>query len=209
MFIRTSLFVFHLCFWMRKSIKIKNVITCKTRLKVIKWLLLSMVILALSCRTEVTNNIRVMENNNLKKDSFKLSLYVKAEKEDFFDFFYVVDSVTEKFSEDRKIRCKLKAGNTTEIIIFELKEGCPLKFRIDLGRNLEQKSIELQQTIIRCGSKSIVIPGNISEHFFIANRYLEFSKKGDTINFLRKRGNKTPFITSSALLNKKMKLEFR
>ncbi len=168
-----------------------------------------MVILALSCRTEESNNIRVLENNSLKKDSFKLSLYVKAEKEDFFDFFYVVDSITEKFSEDRKIRRKLKAGNTDEIIIFELKDSCPLKFRIDLGRNLEQKSIELQQTIISCGGKSIVIPGSISEHFFIANRYLEFSKKGDTINFLRKGGSKTPFITSSALLNKKMKLEFR
>lgn len=181
----------------------------KIKRKAIGSTLIIIISLTFGCRNENGNNIEVLKEDALNKNSFKLSLYVKVEKKDFFDFFYAFDSLNEKFTENRKIRYKLNAGNIDEVVTFELYDKCPLKFRIDLGRNLNQKLIVIYRVDINCGGKRIIIPGNISEHFFIANRYLEFSKNGDTLNIIRKGETKTPFITSSALLNKRMKIEFR
>lgn len=166
-------------------------------------------IILISCSVKQKEPNDILVSNVAVSEGFAINVLVTAKTDDIFDMFYVLDSLDEKFAESKKIRKVIKGTGEQELISFLVNQENVLKFRIDLGRNLDQKSIVIDRIDISCRGKNIMIPGNILEHFFIANRYLEFSEKSNTLNIERKGGAKTPFITSSALLNKKMKIEFR
>ncbi len=162
-----------------------------------------------SCSVKQKEQNDILVSNVAFSEGFTVNVLVTAKMDDIFDMFYALDSLDEKFTESNKIRKVIKGTGEPELISFLVDRKNVLKFRIDLGRNLDQKSIVIDRIDIRCDGKSIIIPGNILEHFFTGNKYLEFSENGNTIYIDRKGGTKTPFITSSALLNKKMKIEFQ
>lgn len=166
-------------------------------------------IILISCSVKQKEKNDILVSNVAFSEGFAVNVLVTAKKDDIFDMFYALDSLDEKFTESNKIRKVIKGTGEPELINFLVDRKNVLKFRIDLGRNADQKSILIDRIEIRCDGKSIIIPGNILEHFFAGNKYLEFSENGNTILFKRNGGTKTPFITSSPLLNKKMKIEFR
>ena len=166
-------------------------------------------IIMVSCSVKQKEQNDILVSNVAFSEGFAVNIMVTAKMDDIFDMFYALDSLDEKFTESNKIRKVIKGTGEPELISFIVDPENVLKFRIDLGRNLDQKSIVIDWIDISCNGKKIIIPGRMLEHFFIANRYLEFSENVNTLNIERKGATKTPFITSSALLNKKMKIEFR
>lgn len=172
---------------------------------------LGMVILQ-SCRQEEVseNNIKVENSHEIDGENrFELTISLKAMEPDVMEFFYVLDSLDGKFSEERKIRKKINGGNILETIQFDLENQKPLKFMIVFGRNKKQKTLEIDNIEIRYKTKKLIIEGHLSKHFFNGNKYMKFAEVGNTLTFERKDNVLPPYMTSSALLYKKMKIEFR
>jgi hypothetical protein len=129
-----------------------------------------------------------------------------ASEPDVVDFFYVLDSLNEKFSESKKLRKNINGGDELELIEFVLEEKKAIKLRLDLGRNLRQKRIKINYIEIQNNKRTLLFNGNLLKYFFNENKYMNFSDNG--IILFSPNDRKTPFMTSSALLNKKMKIEF-
>lgn len=150
------------------------------------------------------NNIQVVPGE-LTND-FIVRMGIIASEPDVVDFFYVLDSLNEKFSESKKLRKNINGGDELELIEFVLEEKKAIKLRLDLGRNLRQKRIKINYIEIQNNKRTLLFNGNLLKYFFNENKYMNFSDNG--IILFSPNDRKTPFMTSSALLNKKMKIEF-
>lgn len=170
-------------------------------------LLLSLTnVILISCNVKQKEQNNILVSNEVFSDSFTVNVLVTAERDDIFDMFYVLDSLDEKFTESNKIRKVIKGTGEPELISFIVDHANVLKFRIDLGRNLNQEGINIHSIEIKSKSKTLLIKGILLKYFFNENRFMRFKNKGE-IQFIPNR-LKNPFITSSALLNKKMQIEF-
>ena len=151
------------------------------------------------------NNIKVVPSESTS--DFIVRIGIIATEPDIVDLFYVLDSLNEKFGESKKLRKKINGGDELELVEFVLEEKNVIKFRLDLGRNLRQKGIIINYIEIRNKKSTLVINGNLLKYFFNDNKFMNFSDNGIILFAPNDRG--TPFMTSSALLNKKMKIEFK
>lgn len=161
----------------------------------------------ISCADKQKGHNDILVSNVAFANGFAVNMWVSAEMEDFFDMFYTVDSLDEKFSESKKIRKIIRGTGRPELISFLVNRENVLKFRIDLGRNQDQGGITIHSIEIRSKSKALMIKGNLLKYFFNGNRYMRILDNGE-IQFSSNR-SKVPFMTSSALLNKKMQIEFQ
>lgn len=150
------------------------------------------------------NNIQVVPGE-LTND-FIVRMGIIASEPDVVDFFYALDSLNEKFSESKKLRKNINGGDELELIEFVLTEKKAIKFRLDLGRNPRQKRIKINYIEIHNNKRTLLLNGNLLKFFFNENKYMNFSDNG--IILFSPNNRKTPFMTSSALLNKKIKIEF-
>lgn len=154
---------------------------------------------------EGPNNIKVVPSQST--NDFIVRIGIIATEPDIVDLFYVIDSLNEKFSESKKMRKNINGSDELELVEFVLKEKNAIKFRLDLGRNLRQSGIIISYIEIRNKKTTLVINGNLLKYFFNENKFMNFSDNG--IILFMPNDRKTPFMTSSALLNKKMKIEFK
>lgn len=170
-------------------------------------LMLSLVNVILnSCNDKQKEQNDILISNVAFSEGFAVNVLVTAEMDDIFDMFYALDSLDEKFTESNKIRKVIKGTGEPELISFLVNQENVLKFRIDLGRNLNQEGVTIHSIEIKSNSKALTIESNLLKYFFNENRFMRFINNGE-IQFTPNR-LKNPFITSSALLNKKMQIEF-
>jgi hypothetical protein len=163
-------------------------------------------VILISCSIKQKEQNDILVSDAAFSEGFTVNVLVTAEMDDIFEMFYALDSLDEKFTESNKIRKVIKGTGEPELINFFVNRENVLKFRIDLGRNLNQEGVNIHSIEIKSKSKFLIIKGDLLKYFFNENRFMRFMNNGE-IQFTPNR-LKTPFMTSSALLNKKIKIEF-
>tara|TARA_R110001583_G_scaffold82491_1_gene218767 strand:- start:5279 stop:5851 length:573 start_codon:yes stop_codon:yes gene_type:complete len=174
--------------------------------RVIVYSLIFLTVNLSACQRKEQENNNIIVRQTGFEDNFIVQLEVIAENEDSFDFFFVLDSLNEKFTETKKMRKKINGKGKLEIVCFELEGQKALKFRIDLGRNEMQKGILIRSIEVKHNSKALFIKGGLIKYFFNENRYMQILDNGEVL--FKSAPRRTPFMNTSALLNKKMKIEF-
>lgn len=161
--------------------------------------------LVFSCIDYIPKENNILVKSGEFSQEFTVSMSLSAKKPDVVDFFYIQDSLNESFTEDKKLRFRIKGNGIKEEVEFVVRDGNVLKFRLDLGRNISQEGILIRAIEIQNKGKILHIPGHLLQYFFNENKFMSFS---DTayVNF-SPAPRRVPFMTSSALLNKKMKIE--
>lgn len=170
-----------------------------------------LILIAVGCKNknQGTSDIEIQETikEEAKRDNlFKVTMDVIVMEDDKFQLFYIDDSPEEPFSLEKRLVFNLKGNDSPQKIQFILPENVfPYKFRIDLGENKNETTINIKEIKIKYNNKIILIEKLVLERFFQPNIYLEKVDNG----YLRKfvDGRYDPFLVSSALLNKKIELE--
>jgi len=120
-----------------------------------------------------------------------------------------LDSLNEPYREEQSIRIKVEGKSDIQQIVFDLPEGVkPKKFRIDLGIDSSLTEIVIRKVEISYLNNKLIIPGNILPFFFDANEDVAYSNSSYQLKLMKIDNRRNPFLLSSALLNKKMKIEF-
>lgn len=143
-------------------------------------------------------------NKNINGNFFKITLIAKVLEDDKFQVFYI-DEIGKGYTEDKRITTKVNKSQDFQEISFVLNK-VPLKFRIDLGENRHRTIVEIDKVILDNGSKQIELNSAVLHRFFDTNIYT--SKVEHGYNRRDVQGRYDPFISSTALLMKKLELEF-
>ncbi len=148
-------------------------------------------------------------NDPREEGAFEVTLHVVVNEDDIFELFYKEEYSTTPFSEERKLRKKVKGRKKRQEVRFKLPPNVFLgSFRLDLGVNSEQREVFIDKIVIKRGRNEIDIPKSILNNFFIYNKFVEQSGVEGKFTFLEINGKRDPFIISRSLLNKKIEIEF-
>lgn len=145
------------------------------------------------------------EKKNPNHESLKIIVKARILEDDKFQVFYI-DGVNKGYTENRRIWKTVKGSKAFQEITF-LLPTIPTEFRIDIGENRHESIVEISKIILDDGNNQIEIKCDALHRFFKPNIY---TKKVDC-GYLRMviDNRYDPFISSSALLNKKMELNFK
>ncbi|GGW38916.1 hypothetical protein [Arenibacter certesii] len=141
---------------------------------------------------------------NASKDVFNITLVAKVLENDKFQVFYI-DELNKGYTEDKRIVANVKKSPNFQEITFELNT-IPLTFRIDLGENGHNSIVEVDKIILDSGNRKIELNSDVMHRFFDTNIYT--SKVGNGYHRSAVEGRYDPFISATALLEKKLELEF-
>lgn len=143
-----------------------------------------------------------------KDNIFKVSINAKFLEDDKIELHYINDFSNGTFNTKDREAIYIKGSNEFQLIELSLPKGVlPSKFRIDLGDNINmhETQIDINSVDIELNGNVINIDKTILDSFFQPNIYLERNENG----YLRKvvKDKYDPFITSKAILIKKIELE--
>ncbi|MCM4167881.1 hypothetical protein KCTC52924_01302 [Arenibacter antarcticus] len=155
-----------------------------------------MVLILFSCNSR---------NKNVGKDYFKITLIAKVLEDDKFQVFYT-DEKNKGYTENKRISTSVNKSQDFQEIPF-LLNTIPLKFRIDLGENGHKSFVEIEKVILDNGNAKIELNSKVLHRFFKGNIYTEKVDNGYYRSDVE--GRYDPFITSTALLEKKIELELK
>ncbi|PIV92783.1 MAG: hypothetical protein COW44_12960 [Flavobacteriaceae bacterium CG17_big_fil_post_rev_8_21_14_2_50_33_15] len=168
---------------------------------------LFLILFAVSCKNDRQNNNHTpIKKAEIKDNLFKVNMNIKVDENDKFQLFYIDDSLEGSFSPEKRLAIDVNASDSPQDIQFTLPEKVfPYKFRLDLGENNIETTVEINEIKLQFNNEEILIDKLVLERFFQPNIYLEKTDKG----YLRKivDGRCDPFLISTPLLNKKMELE--
>jgi hypothetical protein len=141
-------------------------------------------------------------------NAFKVSIKIKVKENDKFQLFYVEDTKKESYTENKRITCSVNGKNNFQNVEFTLPPSVlPEKFRIDVGETKVNTLIEIEEVSINYRNKQVIISDNTFHRFFKPNIYLEKNKNGYMRKTIENRYD--PFFISTALLNKRIELDFK
>jgi len=133
---------------------------------------------------------------------------LKSLNDEKIQFFYTNNKI-KYFTDELMFANKIEGSTQFQTVEFKLPKNFRLnRLRIDLGENKLETPIFIKNINISYGNKIIEIDENNMNRFFSTNIYL---KTSDFVIFERSYIAKKydPFLKSTALLEKKMFLEFR
>jgi len=141
-------------------------------------------------------------------DIFKVLVNIKVKEKDEFHLFYIENSIEEGYKEEKKVTYPIVGMSDFQTIEFILPPGVlPKNFRIDVGANRNETLIEIEEVRLILNQNEIIINNRVFNRFFKPNVYIERTQNG----FMRRivKGRYDPFFMSTALLNKKIQLDFK
>lgn len=144
------------------------------------------------------------KDKEVKKEFLKISISVKLIEDDSIKLYYILDEKG-TYNERNSIEVAVKGSLDLQSVEFALKQ-IPYKFRIDLGDNRNKSEVHFSAVNISFKNKNITINENAIDRFFKPNIYVSLTANG----YLRKEVDNRydPFIESTALLQKKLQIEF-
>ena len=155
-----------------------------------------------------TSCLEKFRNQEIDDNSFQISLKLRIEKDDMLEVYFIEDPIVKAFQPDKKIRRKVLGSSNFQEVDFNLpKQIVPIKFRIDLGENIDQKKVDIDEIKLKYNKKTICIKDSLIQYFFVVNNFLTLKPKSGKFDIIEKQNKRDPFITSSPILNKKIKIE--
>lgn len=153
-----------------------------------------------------TSLLRRINNETDFTDHFVVILEVLAEKDDGFQLFYSEDYMND-FSEKESTSTGFKGSDSYQKVVFHINKNVfPVKYRIDVGSNREQKILRIKSLKIKYSKNEIVIPEQLIKDYIIANDYIQQDEVDDLyrLNILESQGEFTydPYFTCSPKLIK-------
>jgi hypothetical protein len=145
---------------------------------------------------------------NVKEEQTIVKIDLKSLNDEKIQFFYINNEI-EYFTDELMFTNKIEGSTQFQTVEFKLPKDFRLnRLRIDLGENKLETPISIKKIHIYYGNKIIEIDKKTMNRFFSTNIYL---KTSDFVIFERSYIAKKydPFLKSTALLEKKIFLEFR
>ncbi|NEV94499.1 hypothetical protein G3567_10130 [Psychroflexus sp. YR1-1] len=149
----------------------------------------------------------ISQNENARDNILKVVMEVKIPEDDTFQLFYFEDASQASYKVEKRISVPVTRSDNFQKVEFELPvKLIPYKFRIDVGEKGLQTPVEIKHIKLEYNTNYIEIENPVFDRFFQTNIYLEKSKN----TLIRKEvdGRSDPFFVSTALLIKKMHIEF-
>lgn len=171
-------------------------------------LMVLMAIISCDKKSSKTKNQASKKEKITKDNILRISIETVINEDDIIQLFYTDQSEFEDYSSDKRLALPVKGSSTVQTLVFNLpKDVLPYKFRIDLGDNsrMNQTQIDIISITIELNNNNIVVTNELLDSFFQPNIYLEGNETGYERKLLNDRFD--PFITSKAILIKKMELE--
>jgi hypothetical protein len=121
------------------------------------------------------------------------------QKNDEFQLFYS-RSLFKEYNEKQSVKKRIKGSPNVQKIKFEIPNGfSPLRIRLDLGNNIDQKKIVIRgMTMYMCEKKEYISKDNFND-FFFCNENAEFKKESGAIEFNLISGSYDPYFISKNL----------
>lgn len=149
----------------------------------------------------------ISQNENVRDNILKVVMEVKVLEDDTFQLFYFEDASQDSFEVEKRISVPVSGSDDFQSLEFELPAHViPSKLRMDVGEKGLQTPVEIKDITLEYNTNYIQIESPVFDRFFQTNIYLEKSK-----NMLMRKevdGRSDPFFVSTALLIKKMHIEF-
>lgn len=132
--------------------------------------------------------------NKKTEKNLEFIVDIKVKNDDYF-YLYYSEHIFSQYHKDDLVVQKVIGSEHFQKIKFIIPESiCPIKFRLDVGNNKKQKTMNLNKIILKYGSKECVFKGKNLVKTFKPNKYIDldetvFSFKTKAIN-----GNYDPFF---------------
>lgn len=149
----------------------------------------------------------ISQNENVRDNILKVVMEVKVLEDDTFHLFYFEDASQASFEVEKRISVPVSGSDDFQSLEFELPAHViPSKFRMDVGERDLLTPVEIRDIKLNYNANYVELTNSVFDRFFQTNIYLEKSKN----TFMRKEvnGRSNPFFVSTALLIKKMHIEF-
>lgn len=187
--------------------KIKNHINC--------FVFIATILFMTSCKEGTDKNKQdasnPSSNNSIKVISsegdshFYLTLRSKFNKWDKVHMYYR-ESEYDDYSGERKIEVVVEPNGNFQDIKFELKKDIyPYNIRIDLGENIEQSNVIIEECVLSYGKYNYSIKGKDLNKYFHFNQGVEITSDSSTFllkTFKRNNNNiYDPFIRGKLKLS--------
>ncbi|UPQ80528.1 hypothetical protein M0M57_06725 [Flavobacterium azooxidireducens] len=133
----------------------------------LKFLLLVLVLVVVSCKNEPKNQTNEVNNQEVVANTFKVTINVVVKNNDDFCLLYTEDG---SLNFEKGIWKEVKGNENDQNIVFVLPEKVqPSQLRLDLGKNPEQQDIVIKSISFEYGSNSREIKGFEMGVFFRAD----------------------------------------
>lgn len=139
------------------------------------------------------------QKSNKAYESNYLILEGVIQKNDEFQLFYS-RSLFKEYTEKQSVKKKIVGSQNVQKIKFEIPKGySPLRIRLDLGNNINQKKILIKGvTMLMYDKKEYITKDNFKD-FFLCNENAEFKKESGVIEFNLISGSYDPYFISKNL----------
>lgn len=140
----------------------------------------------------------------ISNEEFKVSITLKLLEDEKIKLYYLKGNKG-KYNELDKQELFVKGSKELQTIGFVLQQK-PYKFRIDLGENKNETTVYISSIVVSSKESTIKVDDKTIHRFFTHNVYAIKSENGYERRKVLLRYD--PFIESTALLHKKIELEF-
>ena len=164
-------------------------------------ILFASLMILISCKNKNSQQPKNIEENTKINDFLTVKIKAKVLEDDIFEIYYAEDHKDPYLPED-KVRVQIKGGSDFQQINFKFPDRTyPMKFRIDIGLNRHETSIEISEIKLSTGKNERIFLGVEIAQKFRYNKFIEYEP--NTNNFKRSivNGVYDPFLLSIDLSN--------
>ncbi len=175
-----------------------------------KIVLVVLLISSIACKSDKKSNEinepSSQEAHTVSKESeypnFTILFRAKVLLDDKFRLLYT-EELGEKFSGKEIVFTDVKGSEDFQTIRFVLpkKDIYPIRLRLNVGNNKEQKGIIIESIEIAHDDNKLKISSTEFYKYFYPNKYIEYNRENGEVTFKEEDGKHFPFFVSRGPLH--------
>ena len=153
-------------------------------------------IIVLGCKN--SNKPKSEDGSELPADRLIVELNAEIRKDDIFELFFRRQD--EVFSDQKKVTAEIKGSDKAQTIRFILNQGeFPTHFRLDLGQNEMQRSLQIVELALRYNEGMQTFTKEEFIRYFKPNIYVSMNNETLKIQLESKNNKYDPYLESNNL----------
>lgn len=174
--------------------------------------ILALIFIGFSCKSDKKDNQpntveQKKETNEQVAETpfFTVKLIAKVEKDDKFKLLYTEDTGV-PFVGKQVVRANVKGSEEFQTIEFKFKEKDikPIRLRLDIGNNKDQKTITIKSLEFAHNDDYFIVQDSLLKRFFSPNKHIEFTKDAGVVKLMPEGDKYAPFFVSKKPLHDKL-----
>tara|TARA_R110002073_G_scaffold56835_15_gene144551 strand:- start:18726 stop:19268 length:543 start_codon:yes stop_codon:yes gene_type:complete len=162
----------------------------------------SLFLVLFSCReNKDESKEKIEEEATTEEPTLKVKINAKVLVDDVFEVYYY-ETGQQTFHHEDFVFTKVDGDSLFQDIVFELPEiTYPERLRLDLGKNTNQKEIELRAITLSYGEKEYNFSKEEIENEFKPSKFIDFNKETRIIKMKEINGKYDPYFYSPKVSN--------